>query len=112
MSIELIFLVVGFILFVGFFGDVFFDKTKIPSILWLMLIGITLGPITGLADASKFEECATIFTTFALVYLLFEAGLNADLKRFYAAAPQGLRLSIISFILSFAAIFGVGLLDR
>ena len=112
MSIELIFLVVGFILFVGFFGDVFFDKTKIPSILWLMLIGITLGPITGLADASKFEEGATIFTTFALVYLLFEAGLNADLKRFYAAAPQGLRLSIISFILSFAAIFGVGLLLR
>ncbi len=112
MNIETIFLMVAFVLFVGFFGDVFFDKTKIPNIIWLMLIGIILGPITGLVDASQFQEGAAIFTTFALVYLLFEAGINADLKRFYSAAPQGLRLSVISFFVSFGAIFGVGMLLR
>lgn len=110
MSIETIFLMVAFVLFVGFFGDVFFDKTKIASIIWLMIIGVLLGPVFHLVDPAQFTDGAAIFTTFALVYLLFEAGLNADLKRFYAAAPQGLRLSIISFLVSFVVISAIGLL--
>ncbi len=109
MAIESIFLAVAVILFIGFFGEIIFEKTNIPDVIWLLLIGIILSTIFRWVSSSAFDDVAPLFTTFALIYLLFEAGINIDIKKFLNSAPQGLRLSVISFVFSFLVIFLVGL---
>lgn len=42
------FLLVAVILFIGFLANAFFKKTGWPEILFLIVIGIIIGPILGL----------------------------------------------------------------
>lgn len=110
MGLETVFLVIAGILFIGFLGEIVFERTKIPDVIWLLFIGILLGSVLKWATAATFADVAPYFTTFALIFLLFEAGINIDIKKFLKSAPQGLKLSILSFIFSFIIIFLLGLL--
>ena len=42
------FILAGVVIFTGFFGNLFFEKTKIPDVIALLAIGIVLGPVSGL----------------------------------------------------------------
>lgn len=110
MLVEMVFLVVALLLFFGFFGEVIFEKTKIPDVIWLIIIGIVLGSVLNWTSSTELEIIAPFFTTFALIYLLFEAGINTDIKSFLKSAPRGLLLSILSFVFSFAVVFVISIL--
>ena len=110
MAVETVFLALAGILFIGFIGEIIFEKTKIPDVIWLILIGIIIGSILNWVTADTFGDIAPYFTTFALVFLLFEAGINMDIKKFLIAAPQGMKLSFLSFIFSFIIIFLLSLI--
>ena len=110
MIVEMVFLVVAVLLFFGFFGEVIFEKTKIPDVIWLILIGIVLSSILNWTSSASLAVIAPFFTTFALIYLLFEAGINTDIKSFLKSAPRGLTLSILSFVFSFGVVFGIAML--
>lgn len=110
MAVETVFLALAGILFIGFIGEIIFEKTKIPDVIWLLLIGIILSTLLNWVTPTSFAEFAPYFTTFALVFLLFEAGINMNIKKFFKAAPQGIRLSFLSFIFSFIIIFLLSLI--
>ncbi len=110
MFVEMVFLVVAILLFFGFFGEWVFEKTKIPDVIWLILIGIILSSVLNWTSSASLASAAPFFTTFALIYLLFEAGINTDIKSFLKSAPRGLALSILSFVFSFGIVFGLSLL--
>ena len=110
MAIETVFLTLAAILFIGFLGERIFERTKIPDVIWLILMGIILGSVFKWVSPSDFESFAPIFTTFALVFLLFESGINTDLKKFLKSAPRGLKLSVISFFICFTAVFILSML--
>lgn len=52
ISLNLPFLIAGIIIFIGFFGTLFFQKTRIPDVLFLIVIGVLLGPIAGWIKAT------------------------------------------------------------
>lgn len=110
MIVEVVFLVVAALLFFGFFGELIFERTKIPDVIWLIIIGIVLSSVLNLSSSSEIAVIAPFFTTFALIYLLFDAGINTDIKSFLKSAPRGLTLSTLSFVFSFAVVFGIGML--
>ena len=110
LLIEMSFLIVGLLLFFGFFGEWVFEKTKIPDVIWLIIIGIIIGSVLNWTSSASLAIVAPFFTTFALIYLLFEAGINTDIKAFLKSAPRGLMLSILSFVFSFGIVFGIGML--
>lgn len=57
-------------------------KFKLPSILFLLLAGITLGPITGLLDPDLlFGDLLFPFVSLSVAIILFEGGLTLDLKK-------------------------------
>ena len=110
MIVEMGLLAVGVILFLGFFGEAIFQKTRIPDVLWLIVVGIVIGSVLQLTTSTAFDQVAPFFTTFALLFLLFEAGINTDILSFIRSAPRGMALSILGFGLSFAVVVGVGIL--
>ncbi|MDI6732597.1 MAG: cation:proton antiporter [Planctomycetota bacterium] len=86
IKLNLPFLIAGIIIFIGFLGTLFFHKTRIPDVLFLIVIGVLIGPATGWIKASSLEGITPYFARLALIIILFEGGLHLNfdilIKRF------------------------------
>lgn len=108
MSVTLIFALAGIILVLGFFADYIFKKTGIPDILILILLGIEIGPVLKLIDSSVLDPISPIFSALALILILFDGGLNLDIKKVLRDSPRAIVLASLNIILSiiFVGYFG------
>jgi cell volume regulation protein A len=108
MSVTLIFALAGIILVLGFFADYIFKKTGIPDILILILLGIEIGPVLKLIDPSVLDPISPIFSALALILILFDGGLNLDIKKVLRDSPRAIVLASLNIILSiiFVGYFG------
>lgn len=91
------------IFLLGFLGDWIFKKTNVPALIWLILFGLFIGPISGMLGIDFIElltSFAGLFSTLAVVIILFDGGINMDLYKLFKGAPRGLFMSITTFILS------------
>ncbi len=93
------------IILVGFSAEILFVRTNVPDVLVLFLLGIILGPLLGYVHPGDISNLAPFFTTFALVFILFEGALNINIHEFIRAAGSSFALSILNFFISIAAVF-------
>ena len=63
-------------------------RTKIPSVLLLIGIGVILGPLTGWVTSDSLISIAPFFGTMALLIILFEGGLELDIRIVLSQAPK------------------------
>ena len=97
MSTELA--LVGIIIFIGFIGDIIFKKTDIPSVIWLMMLGLLLGPIgLGYLDQGPFMQISQFFAAIAVIIILFDGGIDMDLFKIMKEAPKGIILTLTAFV--------------
>jgi potassium/hydrogen antiporter len=82
--------------------------TRVPDIIVLLLIGITLGPILHWVNPAHFEGVIRFLGTLALILILFEGGLELRLRQALRYFPAGLLLVVLSFGLSLALIALMG----
>lgn len=68
------------VLFVGVLASLVFERYRVPDVVLLLLVGIAAGPIFGLVRAESFASFAPAFTTLALVVILFEGGLDLNVR--------------------------------
>ena len=92
------------VIFVGFIGELAFTRTNLPSIIWLLLFGIALKPIVGVATVASFAPFSAAFAAIALIIILFDGGLNLRLIQVFREAPRSILLAGITFILSVTVI--------
>ena len=94
-------LIASAIIFFGFFAEFLFSKLKIPDILLLVLFGIVLGPY-GLKYVmpASLTAIAPIFTTFALLFLLFDGAFNIDIVSFAKGLGKGMVITIYNFFIA------------
>ena len=72
---------ISFVLFFGFFAEFIFKKKRIPDVLFLVLLGFIIGPyVLNLVQPLQVSEIAPIFTTFALIFLLYDGAFNISLR--------------------------------
>ncbi len=96
-----LFAAAGLILLIGFFGEFVFSKTNIPDVIWLILVGIIIGVFfKDFVHSSVFTTIGPIFTTFALIFILFEGAININLKHLVAGIFHGVNLTVLNFVLS------------
>jgi len=96
---------VSLIVMFGYLAEYFFRKTRVPDILFLLLLGIALGPFgLGAVRPSELLAFAPIFTTFALVFLLFDGAFNIDLRSFLTGISKSLAVTLFNFIISIIVI--------
>lgn len=102
-------LLISGIFLLGFFGNIFFRKTKISDILILILVGMLLGPIFHLIPNNIIEilkSFTPIFAAVALIILLFDGGLYLNFNSVINEFKNSLFFTIIVFLLT-AGICGV-----
>ncbi len=87
-------LAVGLLIFFGHFLADFFQRTKVPDVLILMLAGIVLGPALGIIGPEDFGRVGPVFTTLALIIILFEGGIHLNVRHLGAAAGDTLAITI------------------
>lgn len=89
MDIAYVVVFLGILIFCAHLFNELFNKTKIPNVLLLLIIGIILGPVTGIVDVSFFGQVGSVFTTLTLIIILFESGISlkfSELKRSIGSA--------------------------
>ncbi len=98
--IETVFLSIGVIIFIGFFSMIFFERTRIPDMLILMLVGLTLGYILEENQIAIFEKMAPYVGALALMMILFDGGLNFDLLKVVRELGEASMFTLTAFLMS------------
>lgn len=92
---------IGLILFFGFFADFLFRKLNIPDVIFLILLGFSIGPHGfGYVNPDSFGTLAPIFTTFTLLFLLFDGAFNINLSSLMKEFSNSFILTTVNFIFS------------
>jgi cell volume regulation protein A len=96
----------GAIMILGFIGNYIFNKTQIPSIIWLLLFGLIIGAIIKfynfqVLSPDSLGQIAGLVGAIAIIVILFDGGINTDIHQLFRGAPRGLLLTVSSFFLSF-----------
>lgn len=82
--------------------------TRVPDVVVLLLIGVTLGPILRWVNPDVFKGAVHILGMLALILILFESGLELRLRQALRYFPAGLLLAILAYGLSMGLIALVG----
>ena len=106
MSAPVLLLAGAIIIFLGVAGEAFFRKTGIPDIAFLMVLGVVIGPVLGIIPTSTVIDVVPYFAAVALILIMFDGGLNLDIRNVVKTAHYALVLAILGFL---ASIFSVTL---
>ncbi len=85
---------------IGYIGSLIFKKTGISDAIWLLLLGLGLGPGLGLIDRTLFIAVLPILSALALILILFDAGLNMDFYQMIRSFSRSMLLTIVGVALS------------
>ncbi|MBO4764272.1 MAG: cation:proton antiporter [Bacteroidales bacterium] len=106
MDISFILIALGLLIFFAHIFSAAFAKTRIPSVLLLMIIGLILGPISGLISPDSFGTAGSVFTTITLICILFQSGTTLDLK----VLGKSIGPALLAAVLNFIVITGISIL--
>lgn len=98
-------LAIGLLIFLSYFFSSLFEKTKIPDVLLLMILGIIAGPLLGLMSPDFFGDFGNVLTTLALIVILFEGGTTIDLKTLGQSIGPTMIITMLTFIATMAVGF-------
>lgn len=105
MSTPILF--IGVLVFLAHFLALQFRHTNVPDVLVLVLLGILVGPVLGLADPQDFGKVGSVIATIALVVILFESGTSLDLETLGRTAGTTGLLTLSCFFITGAVVTGV-----
>lgn len=105
-TVLLSFMAIGAIIFIGFFATLIFERTRVPDLLILVILGLILGPITiayfgvELVPRALLETVMPYFAALALVIILFDGGLNLNFDLVLRKINIAFIHTLVGFILT------------
>ncbi|MCL4343749.1 MAG: cation:proton antiporter [Nitrososphaerota archaeon] len=109
LSYSLLFIVAAAIIFIGFFGEVFFKRTGIAESIFLIFIGILFGPIFKVFPYSLTNAIIPYISQLTLAMIMFELGIMLNAK---SMVSQGLRATVRTIIYVFLSVFLIYVIFR
>ncbi len=112
-SAPVVLLAIGVIIFLGVGGELFFRRTGVPDVAFLMILGVIIGPILGIVDTETALKIAPYFAALALIIIMFDGGLNLDIRNIVRTAHFAVLLAMLGFVVSvgIVAVIAVYILD-
>ena len=100
---------VGILVFLAHLFTSIFRRTKIPDVLFLVIIGICVGPVLGLTSPDLFGAVGPVFTIITLIIILFESGLTLKLNTIRSALGGAMILAPLTFFSTMGIVAGFAL---
>jgi cell volume regulation protein A len=106
-------LLLGVIILIGFIGNILFKYTKIPESLFMILIGLAVGPVFKLVDQSAFITYMPLVSTITMIIILLDSGFSLTIEGAVHNLSKAIRLTILVLLFSMVFIstfmyFGMG----
>jgi cell volume regulation protein A len=99
-SAPILLLAASVVIIMGVLGEAFFKKTGIPDVLFLMVLGVIIGPVLGIIQPEAVLEIVPYFAAVALIIIMFDGGLNLHLGKVVKTAHFSVILVIVGFAVS------------
>lgn len=99
-----ILILVSSTLFLGYISGLFYSKTNIPDIIWLLAFGILLGPVLNFFNPELFVALSPLMSIIALNIILFDAGINVDIRAIMETMLKSVGLSITTFVITMVVV--------
>jgi len=106
-SAPILLLAASVVIILGVLGEAFFKKTGIPDILFLMVLGIIIGPVLGIIQPEAVLEIVPYFAAVALIIIMFDGGLNLHIGKVLKTAHFSVVLVIVGFAISVGIVAGL-----
>ncbi|HKZ53752.1 MAG TPA: cation:proton antiporter [Candidatus Acidoferrales bacterium] len=101
MNLTAFFALLGGLLVLAFAANRLFDRTRVPDVVVLMVAGLILGPGFGLVDPAELHGITRAFGTLAIILILFEGGLELNIRDTLRHSPGGLLFAFLTYVVSF-----------
>ena len=96
------FIFLGVLIFCAHLFSALFSKRRVPDVLFLVAIGIVLGPVLGWLTPESVGRIGALFASVTLVFILVDSGIDMhidDLRRYWVGVVQ---VMFFSFVVSMA----------
>ncbi|MFO8143467.1 MAG: cation:proton antiporter [Dehalococcoidales bacterium] len=103
-NIYLVVAVVGGLIFLAHLFLHIFNRTRIPDVLLLIIVGIILGPVSQVVSVEAFGLVGPIFVTITLVVILFEGGIALKLSALKSALSKAVKLAVANFFMTMVVV--------
>lgn len=110
MNVDLTLVFLGLLVFSAHLFASLYNRKKIPDVLFLIIIGLILGPALSLVDASSLGVSGPVFVAVTLVVILFEGGTTLSFNVMQSAWKSTMSLTMTCFFLSMALVAAIGCL--
>jgi NhaP-type Na+/H+ or K+/H+ antiporter len=107
-KIGLIIAIIGLMIFAAHLFSAIFSKRRIPDVLFLIIIGLIIGPLTHLVDSEKLTLLGSILSAVTLVLILFESGIQMSFNNLKDSFKPSLKLTAFNFVFSAITVWLVG----
>ena len=97
INAEQILLLVSFTIILAYIAGIFYNRTRIPDIVWLLGFGILMGPILGFFDESLFGGIFELMLLVTVIMFSFSTGISINAQELLGNTRRamGLALSLI-----------------
>lgn len=93
-------LVSAVIIIIGFLGNALFERTGLPDMLFLIILGYVVGPWLRLFDPLSVAALAPYLAALALVFILFDGGMHMNIHQVISESPRAILLAVLGFLSS------------
>lgn len=87
----------GIIIVIGFLSNYLLERKGLPDMLFLIILGMLVGPATGLVDVTSVMSLAPYLAALALVFILFDGGMTMNIYRVFSESPRAAVLAMAGF---------------
>ena len=91
-------LLISATLFLSYISNLFYTKTRIPDVVWLLGFGYLLGPVLGFFEIGTFMSIFPLLILVTVSIFSFDTGINVDISSVMRTAIKALLLSITTFL--------------
>jgi cell volume regulation protein A len=106
--VESFLLLVSATLFLSYISNLFYTKTRIPDIVWLLSFGYLLGPVLNFFDTDIFFQLFPMLILVTVAIFSFDTGINVDISSVMRSVIKALTLTVVTFV-AITAVVGFSL---
>ena len=91
---------VGLLVFLAHLFTALFERTRVPDVFYLIIIGVVIGPVLHIVSPGDFGKVGYVFTTIALAVILFEGGLELSIEHLTISWRSTLVITLVSYVIA------------
>jgi NhaP-type Na+/H+ or K+/H+ antiporter len=99
MEVSISLVIIGVLVLCAYILNGLFDKLRIPNALFLLLIGLLIGPILGFIEPDDFGKTGSVFVSVTLIIILFESSTKINIKELASSIGPALGISITNYLI-------------